>query len=1153
MAELITIVDLLQPQCSLTYGSAPCAAQIGVTGSAKCYNTRATCQDPANYDPDILRLRFCEDQEGMSEYGYVLPSLRGMSIAPLMINLAGMDSGASPFGQRDTCSLQLDDFLHSDLLVDKYRTERSASGTFWGRWLARNPYFESMQIEVHQGVRGQAVEDMETRHYVIDRISGPSDGRVTMVAKDLFSRVESRKALAPKASRCELRIGFESDHGGTFEAVPAELADTEYPVGEFYIAINDEILLVDRPNGSSVIDIVERGALGTEAEKHDAGDKVQLVLTYTGQQAQAIVADLLENYAGIDPSYIPISDWNTEMAARPELLSAHIAEPTPVETLVGELCEQIGFSVWPDVVDNEIKLAVLQPDNNPLPIVTDNDWMLEGSYSSRRMIEQRVSQVWVYYGQRNPLESQSDPVNYRARRVFADPSAEGADQYGSPAIKEVFSRWIPQFAGNTATQTGDRILSLFRDPPLRIQFDLHRSREGELSVADQFSVQTRDEQSDDGVVRSRTFAPIQLSRSAERIRVTAQQISFFFGEATDRTLLIESVAQNYNIRDTYSLIYGTPPDGERVTVRVLNGVTVGSDDPADPAMNTGSWPPNVELRIEIESGARIVGAGGNGGAPGFDGVDGGTGLFVAAPVYIDNLGTIAGGGGGGGGALDTVGDLTASASGGGGAGVDPGTGNEPGTDTTGGPGGFQQIIGPGVEPVIVIANGGNGGDLGQPGGDGFAANSLGTIGGAAGAAIDGTGLVFFDNVGTIIGNQIDEEDTVFFPPPVAPDNLSLTTQLVLLSTGQYGTLLVFTFDRPDDDRIISFEAQYQLGRDGTTWRNLYDSYNNRHEWNSAEIGQFRVRVRSVYLRGRIYSAWVSADIVTLGTYTQIASIGINPPIDPLLYITNDPDRPLAQIRITAGFDQTGIIPDRFLLFYSALNRVPRLTITEDAGSKLYLSESGSIAGLFNLTVASGSTSTAIRYEPSPGIDIDLVTYWWASVRNEPGSPSRYYKIARSSETTLTLSYGDELPFTPDAGQLIDMAELEWADGRLPEFRLLYVNGEVIRHNGINFDGRYYLDVAERGAEGTTQANQSGRIGDYYPAPGPLTIAVEIPASSFREVDGVFEVDGEIPVSIPADMVWASVTCCLARDATEGESVQLIRSPIVPLVIAGPAA
>ena len=210
--ETVTIVEIDQPFCQLEYGSSPCEAVLGDTGNRKCYNTAATCQDRDNYDPAPLTLRFCKSQSGVAQYG-AIPSLRDVSISPLQINIGGMDDSVSPFGRRETCGLTFADHLHSDLKVDKYRLERYSGdaqdsgegcdpyflGTFWGKWIARNPFHEGYRVRVYEGQIGQPLEEMEVRNYIIDKINGPTEGEVQIECKDLFSLVEDRKAKAPRA------------------------------------------------------------------------------------------------------------------------------------------------------------------------------------------------------------------------------------------------------------------------------------------------------------------------------------------------------------------------------------------------------------------------------------------------------------------------------------------------------------------------------------------------------------------------------------------------------------------------------------------------------------------------------------------------------------------------------------------------------------------------------------------------------------------------------------------------------------------------------------------------------------------------------------------------------------------------------------------
>ena len=54
--EPVQIVEIVQPYCNNTHGTAPCTA--AETGDRKCFNTRSTCNDPANFDKGSLRLFF---------------------------------------------------------------------------------------------------------------------------------------------------------------------------------------------------------------------------------------------------------------------------------------------------------------------------------------------------------------------------------------------------------------------------------------------------------------------------------------------------------------------------------------------------------------------------------------------------------------------------------------------------------------------------------------------------------------------------------------------------------------------------------------------------------------------------------------------------------------------------------------------------------------------------------------------------------------------------------------------------------------------------------------------------------------------------------------------------------------------------------------
>lgn len=838
--ETVTLLDIFQPLCAHTYGIAPCAALLGTTGNRKCYNTRFTCQDPDNYLPsdDPLTLRFAMRQEGLLQYGPLIPSMISLDTTPGAINLAAMDRDISALGSRETISVQIEDHQYSDHLVDPYRLERTEvgfdpfqdsglaqagsattltlhvaasvtddfytrrilrltgglgsgqertitdyvgatrvatvatwditpdgttiyevrtqvepisvftpydSGTFWGKWLARNPFYSAYRCRVYNGYLGDDITEMRTRDYVIDRVEGPTNGQVTLVAKDLFSIIEDRKAVAPLASRGELSANI-SAVAGSATLNPAGIGALEYPASG-HVVIGDECIGFTRVG--DVLTFTQRGALGTAADTHDDDDLVQLVLTYTTELAVDIVYDLLLNYASLTTDELPKAEWDIALAQLANLYSTHIATPRPVAELIGELAEQAGFTIWPDVETSQIKVAALRAK---VPTVTVNDsaWIVDGSYSQKRQDDRRVSQVWVYYGQKNPVENLDEPKNFHSREVTVDLNAEEDEEFGVPAIREVFSRWIPQFGRSFAQEVGERELAMFLIPPLEATFRLHASRNGQLALASYFSLEAFENQDDTGAILPVTLAPVEIERGENELEIRAQQVAFAAPDAGtgERQIFIENDAFNLNLRTIHDSLYAAPVGTETVRFIVVEGFTVGSTSTANPAMRTGSWPGGVALTLENHG--RVQGHGGKGGDGSFSppyafpGQDGGTALIAEVAIDIDNLDGELWGGGGGGGAQQT--GITGS----GGAGTDPGLAGTGaivlGNNGTSEAGGASRVDSDGGG-----AFGGAGGGPGLPGGTASGPGTDGA-GGAAGKYIDGDALVTWVNNGDRRGN-----------------------------------------------------------------------------------------------------------------------------------------------------------------------------------------------------------------------------------------------------------------------------------------------------------------------------------------------------------------------------------------------------------------
>ena len=460
----VSVFEITQPMCAESYGVAPCAA----SGADQCQNTFATCQDTANYNQAAeIKLRFREPGAREIEGEYIIPSLGGPpSTAPSVINPAGASRTSGPIGQRAVCKVKLMDHPHSDLLVDPYRTSRAYNpgdrSTFWRKWLARNPYHEGYLCRVYDGYEGQTLAEMQRRDYIIDKISGPSNGLVTVTAKDPLKLADNVRAQAPLPSTGLLSADISAS-ATTFTIYDTLNGDYPAPgtvrIGEECMTYTGSSFL----SGVTTLTGVVRGTDGTTADTHDADDSVQWCLRISSVPAWEVARDLLVDYAGVPPAYIPYTDWNAECSLYIPgfTVTTLITDPEGVNTLLGELCQQCLFYIWWDERDSQIKLRTVRTFSSPDININDDDNILEDSLSIDRRPEERVSQVWIYYLRRDATRKLDETANYRVRRVRADLSAESDNEYGTPQIKKIFSRWLESDA--QAITVGARILNVSRE------------------------------------------------------------------------------------------------------------------------------------------------------------------------------------------------------------------------------------------------------------------------------------------------------------------------------------------------------------------------------------------------------------------------------------------------------------------------------------------------------------------------------------------------------------------------------------------------------------------------------------------------------------------------------------------------------------------
>jgi len=586
-------VELHQDFCQNVYGNGiTCTASLA-TGGTECYNTRSTCQDPANYRPlDIygklapLVLNFCKSQSFLPDGAYYIPSLSSVTLSAGSINPIGAGASSSALGTRGGITVQLQDHPHTDKWVDPYianRMSRDANyiaterGTFWTKWKARNPYYIGRTVKHHTGfIKNGAVVDVVTRTYFVTTINGPdASGRVTIQGKDLLTKLSDEKAKAPFVSKGTLLAPITASDTA-FTLNPVGIGNDEYPASGL-LRIGAELCTFTRVGDAVTI---VRGRHNTEAKDAKAGDVVQLCLVYDSKSPAYILEDLEKNFAGIDPDLLDLAQWAQEQTDyMPRLYSGIIAEPTGVNSLVSEMAEQMYFyQIW-DERNSLLKMRAIRPAQGDTIYQLDEFANLEqDSVDVSDLNDQLITQVWVYYAIINPIAGLTDETNYAAREIiFTDEGS--AVKNGVEKIKKIFCRWIGPTNGAAAVDLGKKIIARYGRAPRKITFALS-NKDSDVWLGDFATINHRSSVDATGAPLPLNVQVMsaQQNRPGTRFVYTAQEFVFEAPvDVTDKLIIISADTLNVNLRDAYDDQFAMPPaPGDTVRFEIRPGVVIGA-------------------------------------------------------------------------------------------------------------------------------------------------------------------------------------------------------------------------------------------------------------------------------------------------------------------------------------------------------------------------------------------------------------------------------------------------------------------------------------------------------------------------------------------------------------------------------------------------
>ena len=726
----LRFAELVIKPCSRVYGVAPCTASLGVTGTTKCYNSPRTCQDPANFlEGDEQVVRWAMPTEDLPSDIEAMPCIRNISRRPQVV-----DAGEG-LGVRESVTVNMHNFLHNDDGFDPYPSDRTWNpynrGTYWGKFSARWGNIDGKEFRTVDGYEGQSIDEMTRRHYIVESTAGPdASGNFSITGKDIIKLLDGDKAQWPLPSNGVLLASI-TDTDTSLTLDPSGIG-SEYPASGT-ASIGDEKVTYTR--SGDVITLTGRGLSGSNQDDHDAGETFQAAEVFTSQDPAAIFRDLLTWGTDVPSEYIDYATWKDEVDDfLGRLYSAEIMRPTPIRQLLEELVREAGLTVFTDLANKKIVLKVLRQET---PIVEINDdFILAGSISSKKLSAKRISDVWVYYGKKNPLEKQGEQKNYAV--VYAKPTANAVVALeGAPrAIRDVTSRWITVFNSSAAQSVADRLIARYENTPRKISLKIPNTYP--LNLGAQATIESRIFEDSTGSLEEPINCQITQIDNADGI-YSAIFEEVIFGQVeppnpTLRIIQINSDTLNVNLRTAHDSIYSGITTGQTVRLIISSGVKIGSSS-SSPALDIGSWPSGVT--VEIGGTGRIQGIGGYTTIAG-------TALYTRYAVDIIDDIEIWGGGGQGGkgtvlGGIPPV--LQYDLVGGAGAGYLA-------------PGGATTEVGESTTYPV-----GSGGDPGQSGSDGYVIindiEQSTNPGKSPGDAIDGVSYVTLTGAPDIRGPQVN--------------------------------------------------------------------------------------------------------------------------------------------------------------------------------------------------------------------------------------------------------------------------------------------------------------------------------------------------------------------------------------------------------------
>jgi hypothetical protein len=515
--------------CSLTYGVGACTA-AGAAGT-ECYNTFPTCQAKSAYVRSTKDYKFTSHEAPLPFKTGERPYIKSISYLPTEIK----DS----LTVKGRVTLEMVDEPDTDIGIDPYvATRASVQGTYWKKWLSRNPNYKGRPLKLYDGFDGLTeadfISDGKMFTGIIDNIT-LGKGIVKIEAVDIL------KALDDIEIPLKLNIKLASDisiNQTSITLVSEDMASMDTPTG--YILIDDEIIYYGAINTTTkIISSCTRAQLGTVAAVHSSGANVQMVKYYAEDNPFDTMEQILTD-AGIPAGDVESTTFATEKAFVDDMnVMTVLTEPTKASILYYELVDLMNCKTW---VSESLQITIARNlPNRPTrayTALTDDEDILENSCEVDLNQKSLLTRCSIYWD-KSILGKEDETASYGQLTVVLDADAEGVDEQNTVAEKKIMSRWINNLVTGTEEALSGWVVALaarqvwqLREAQPILSLDVEIKNSG-LLTGQYTHISTDELQEVDGSdLDARVFQIVKRERKDNKInlkclRLTPKRICYF--------------------------------------------------------------------------------------------------------------------------------------------------------------------------------------------------------------------------------------------------------------------------------------------------------------------------------------------------------------------------------------------------------------------------------------------------------------------------------------------------------------------------------------------------------------------------------------------------------------------------------------------------